>query len=103
VNRLARALREYRIAGVPTTIPFCLFVIEHPRFLSGDFNTRLVDEELHREFIGVPANPEIERSIAAALALAMKQNGSRTNNQHRKTKNNVSGWKWAGRRDAIEK
>ncbi len=103
VRRLARALREYRIAGVPTTIPFCLFVIEHPRFSSGDFDTRLVDEELHREFMEVPANPEIERSVAAALALAVKQNGSRTNNQRMKTESSTSGWKWSGRRDGIEK
>ena len=103
VNRLARALREYRIAGVPTTIPFCLFVIEHQRFLSGNFDTRLVDEMLHSEFLEVPANPEMERSVAVALALAVKQNGSRTNNQHMKTERSVSGWKLSGRRDGIEK
>ena len=37
IRRMARALDEYQIAGVPTTIPFCHFVMKHEAFTSGKF------------------------------------------------------------------
>ena len=44
IARMKRALKEYRIAGVKTTIPFCLAVMEHPHFVSGDYHTGFVGE-----------------------------------------------------------
>ncbi len=43
VAKMDRALREFRIRGVKTNIPFLLNVIEHPRFLRGDCDTTFVD------------------------------------------------------------
>ncbi len=37
-----RALNEYIIGGLKTTIPFHQRIINHPRFCSGDYNTRFV-------------------------------------------------------------
>jgi acetyl-CoA carboxylase biotin carboxylase subunit len=44
VARMRRALTEYTIAGVSTTIPFHEFVMQHPRFLAGDLSTGWVAE-----------------------------------------------------------
>lgn len=44
VKLMQRALREYMIGGVKTTIPFHLQVINHPRFVAGDFDTRFIEE-----------------------------------------------------------
>jgi acetyl-CoA carboxylase biotin carboxylase subunit len=44
IARLRRALEEYTIAGVSTTIPFHQFAIQHPRFLAGDLSTGWVAE-----------------------------------------------------------
>ena len=41
--KMARALREFRIRGVKTNIPFLLNVIEHPKFLKGECDTTFVD------------------------------------------------------------
>ncbi len=41
--RMERALREFRIRGVKTNIPFLENVLRHPIFKSGDANTRLID------------------------------------------------------------
>lgn len=43
VNRMKRALSEFFIEGVSTTIPFHQKVMEHPVFLSGDFNTKFLE------------------------------------------------------------
>ncbi len=40
---MRRALSEYRIEGVKTTIPLHLSVITDPRFISGDINTGFVE------------------------------------------------------------
>jgi propionyl-CoA carboxylase alpha chain len=42
IRRMQRALREYEIAGVKTTIPFCLWVLQHEKFRTGDFDTHFV-------------------------------------------------------------
>jgi pyruvate carboxylase len=44
VNRMERALQEFRIRGVKTNIPFLLNVINHPRFREGACTTRFIDE-----------------------------------------------------------
>lgn len=45
LQRTHRALREFRIRGVKTNIPFLENVIQHPVFRSGDATTRLIDTE----------------------------------------------------------
>ena len=45
IERMRRALSEYRILGVATTIPFCAWVIDHKRFRQADFDTHFVKEE----------------------------------------------------------
>ncbi len=43
LQRMDRALREFRIRGVKTNIPFLENVIRHETFRSGDATTRLID------------------------------------------------------------
>ncbi|WP_435022145.1 pyruvate carboxylase [Tundrisphaera sp. TA3] len=43
-RRMERALREFRVRGVKTNIPFLLNVIRHPAFLAGQATTRFLDE-----------------------------------------------------------
>ncbi len=49
LNRLRRALDEYVIAGVRTTIPFHQWLMRHPRFIASDFSTDFIAEEWHPE------------------------------------------------------
>ena len=43
-RRMYRALREYVITGVKTTLPFCLGIIENETFKSGHFDTGFLEE-----------------------------------------------------------
>lgn len=47
INRAKRALDEFAITGIQTTIPFHLKVLEHPKFLSGNFSADFVAKELN--------------------------------------------------------
>ena len=42
IHRMERALDEYIVAGVSTTIPFCQFAMGHDAFRSGNFSTHFV-------------------------------------------------------------
>jgi len=43
-QRMDRALREFRIRGVKTNIPFLENVVNHPRFRAGEITTAFLDE-----------------------------------------------------------
>jgi acetyl/propionyl-CoA carboxylase alpha subunit len=45
IARMRRALDEYRIMGVRTTLPFARWLMDHPRYLAGDFSTDFLAEE----------------------------------------------------------
>jgi acetyl-CoA carboxylase biotin carboxylase subunit len=49
---LNRALEEYVIEGVKTTLPLHLKLLNHPNFLNGDFSTTFVETLLGREQLG---------------------------------------------------
>jgi acetyl-CoA carboxylase biotin carboxylase subunit len=44
IARMRRALDEYVIEGVFTTIPFHLRLLNHEKFVEGDFNTKFLEE-----------------------------------------------------------
>ncbi|HWE51539.1 MAG TPA: pyruvate carboxylase [Bryobacteraceae bacterium] len=43
-NRMDRALREFRVRGVKTNIPFLENVVNHPNFRVGDITTSFIDQ-----------------------------------------------------------
>ena len=43
IAKMTKAIRDYDIVGVETTLEFCDFAINHPAFVSGDFDTHFVD------------------------------------------------------------
>ncbi|MBO9506407.1 pyruvate carboxylase [Thalassospira sp. A3_1] len=80
VDRMDRALREFRIRGVATNLAFLENLINHPKFRAGEYTTRFIDEtpELFKfvrrrdratrllRFIGevtVNGNPEVEGRV----------------------------------------
>src|SRR5688572_27358195 len=44
IQKMKTAIREYKIEGVATTLPFGSFVFDHEAFLSGKFDTHFVKE-----------------------------------------------------------
>jgi acetyl-CoA carboxylase biotin carboxylase subunit len=76
INRMARALGEYRIAGIATTLPFHLAVMANEKFRRGEISTRFIDEEFDRP--GLPAGVlEEDMRLAAAVAAALIKHGDR--------------------------
>ena len=68
IARMSRALEEYQITGVPTTIPFCHFVMNHESFTSGHFSTHFVADHFSGDALR-NTDPDLERDLAMAAAL----------------------------------
>jgi len=65
---MIRALDEYEVAGVPTTIAFCSFVMKHDAFRSGAFSTHFVDDHFSPDAL-VPQDEALEEAVAMAATL----------------------------------
>ncbi len=63
------ALKQYKVEGIATTIPFGKFVFNHEAFISGDFDTHFVKNYYSPEEL--KAEQEVEKKIAAAVALRL--------------------------------
>ena len=72
IHRLRRALAEYRVVGIRTTIPFFEWLVEQPAFLSGTFDTTYLDrvlaERAGQSFSAPDASAARDAAIAASLA-----------------------------------
>ena len=68
IRRSERALAEYEIAGVTTTIPFCRYAMRHDAFRSGQFSTHFVEEHFDPERL-FTEDPQFERDAAVAAVL----------------------------------
>jgi acetyl/propionyl-CoA carboxylase alpha subunit len=64
INRMIRAIDDYRIAGVETTLPFCKFVLKHEAFVSGNFDTHFIKHHYSPEML---TEENEEEAVIAAL------------------------------------
>jgi len=47
IRRARRALEEFKIEGIKTTIPFHMKVLENEKFIEGDFDTSFIDKHIN--------------------------------------------------------
>ncbi len=64
INRGRRALKEFKVTGVETTIPAHLAVLDHPDFLAGKHHTKWMEEAVTVEGAGVRAVPSLPEDEA---------------------------------------
>lgn len=67
IELMIKAIDNYHVEGVATTLPFGKFVMEHEAFRSGDFDTGFVKSYYNPE--KMKANLDTEAEIAAMIAL----------------------------------
>ena len=96
MDRMKRALEEYRVIGVKTNIPFHQHLLDNPDFIKGDFNTQFVEDVLP-SLSSISKDQSLSK-IAALVAtlVAHEQNQASALNIQRSQKK-LSNWKWANR------
>jgi acetyl-CoA carboxylase biotin carboxylase subunit len=97
ILRMRRALEEYRIVGVRTNIPFHQSMMDSPRYMAGQYDTRFIEERFEMP------EPEEARlanhpDIAAAFATLVTHYENRRSAEFvKRNERDTSNWKWVGR------
>jgi acetyl-CoA carboxylase biotin carboxylase subunit len=92
IDRMIRAIEEYDITGVQTTLGFCKYVMQHPAFRSGDFDTHFVKNHFTPENLSnFKPDEEMIATILSAMAFEKKQ--VNTTVQEKQETPQVSNWK----------
>ncbi|HEX7772223.1 MAG TPA: acetyl-CoA carboxylase biotin carboxylase subunit [Pyrinomonadaceae bacterium] len=95
IERLRRALDEYEVAGITTTLPFFREVVRDEEFVSGHLDTGFISRFNERRAAAKDTSSQVESdlaAIAAALSYVLRQ--ERSSMQTGATK---SRWKMNGR------
>jgi len=67
IQRTIKAINEYQIAGVKTTLDFGKYVLKHEAFISGNFDTNFVKHYFSDPLVMVEAMKEEEDALAHAI------------------------------------
>ncbi len=100
LNRMKRALSEFHVAGIETSIPFCLMFIQHKSFNSGLYSTQTLDEikdELHHNLSIHKSN----RLIAASMGAIHKTLKRDIKTTSKIINNETSPWSLAGKKENL--
>jgi propionyl-CoA carboxylase alpha chain len=73
ITRMREALNAFVIRGVASNIAFQAALLQHPRFLSGNFNTGLIAEEYPKGFRATSLVHDDPLLLAAVAALARRR------------------------------
>ncbi|HXG54705.1 MAG TPA: acetyl-CoA carboxylase biotin carboxylase subunit [Vicinamibacterales bacterium] len=80
IARMARALTEYQVLGIKTTIPFFLWLMRQPSYASGEYDTtyldRLLTDRQGESFSDLDETEEDLAAIAAALDAYLRATAS---------------------------
>ena len=96
IRRLQRALSEYKVRGIATTIPLFLRVLDDPDFIAGEFDTGYLDRLLAAPADATGREDE-EIAEVARLAAAMHVFLSEEERAFRPPSTASSAWKITGR------
>jgi acetyl-CoA carboxylase biotin carboxylase subunit len=99
VLRMRRALEEYRIMGVKTNIPFHQHMMDSHRFLSGQFDTKFVEERFSMSDREAP--DALQAAILATL-VAHRQ-GQQASQIVAPGSRDTSNWKWLSRWERLQR
>ena len=92
IGRLRRALSEYRVQGIQTTIPFFQALLDDPEFLSGEYDTGFLTPAKMEALAPKPSHLAV-----AELAALIAQFETDLNTKPPSQPQATSKWKWSYR------
>ncbi len=92
IARMIRAINEYEIVGIETTLNFCKYVLQHEAFTSGNFDTKFIEKYYKPENLEQKLTAE-EAEIAAALVTKLWAQKDSNSKPTTTTAQQVSLWK----------
>ncbi|NBV12461.1 MAG: acetyl-CoA carboxylase biotin carboxylase subunit [Sphingobacteriia bacterium] len=96
IERLIRAIDEYKIKGVKTTLPFCRYVLLHEAFVSGKFDTNFIHKYFTPEVLDASAT-EKEKIAAAWITAKLSEVSNSKTTAVTTQSHEDSAWRLRGR------
>lgn len=90
IQRMIRAIEDYKITGIETTLSFGTFVMKHPAFREGHFDTKFIEKYFEPEMLKT-SNPELHQAAAYAAGSLFFQKES-TKQAAGESKQQSSNW-----------
>jgi acetyl-CoA carboxylase biotin carboxylase subunit len=103
IARMRRALGEYLIGGIKTTIPFHLWLMDDPDFQAGRLDTGFIERRYRPQAVQPEQVAQDMALIAAALDHWQSTKQSVTTSTSQAGHEAVSPWKLAGRVDLMRR
>jgi acetyl-CoA carboxylase biotin carboxylase subunit len=106
IQRMAGALDEYRVVGVPTSIPFHQWLMEHEAFRRGEYDTSFLADHFSLAEPAREANRPLAALVAVLLSHEQRQRARMTAAPCDEANSGTGwrsgrAWKLAGRREAM--
>lgn len=76
IDKMIRAIDEYEITGLETTLNFCRFVMNHDAFITGNFDTRFVEKYFKPSLLQQQKDDSKLAAAIATLLLKPDDNGT---------------------------
>lgn len=92
IARMKRAIDEYTITGIQTTLPFGTFVMDHPKFISGNFNTHFIQENFQPEYLDKELSIDFDVLATGAAAFFQGSNTTSNNPEIKPSQDQKSDW-----------
>ncbi len=64
IQKMIQAIEQFEIVGVKNTLDFCKFVMKHPHFIHGNFDTHFVQKHFSPEYLKQETNLSEKQIIA---------------------------------------
>ncbi|MCG2591019.1 acetyl-CoA carboxylase biotin carboxylase subunit [Rhodohalobacter sulfatireducens] len=78
IDRMLRALDEYEISGVRTTIPFCQFTLKHEKFREGQYDTHFVPDHFTPENMSDFTDKKLAAIVSSVLRFRDEQSSTKS-------------------------
>jgi acetyl-CoA carboxylase biotin carboxylase subunit len=64
IEKMKRAITEYRISGVANTLQFGYWVMENEHFIKGNFDTGFIEKYFKPEYLATPFDGNLEEALS---------------------------------------
>jgi len=93
IERMIRAINDYQISGIETTLPFGTFAMQHPAYVSGNFDTHFIAQYFTPDKLNNQTEDAEKVAAIAAYIYSEANKGNATTDDTQTTQQGISNWK----------
>lgn len=93
IERMIRAISDYQISGIETTLPFGTFAMQHPAYVSGNFDTHFIAQYFTPDKLNNQTEDAEKVAAIAAYIVSQAGKGNATTDDNQTTQQGISNWK----------